>query len=57
MRAGIPCIAYVGIYGLEDGKEKEEQMAKLLTEQCKCVAVMRDWKEFPDILKKIEASS
>lgn len=57
MRAGIPCIAYVGIYGLEDGKEKEDQMAKILTEQCKCVAVMRDWKEFPEILKKIEASS
>lgn len=57
MRAGIPCIAYVGIYGIEEGKEKEEQMAKVLTEQTKCVAVMRDWKEFPDILKKIEASS
>lgn len=57
MRAGIPCIAYVGIYGIEEGKEKEDQMAKVLTEQCKCVAVMRDWKEFPDIVKKIEASS
>lgn len=56
MRANIPCIAYVGIYGLEEGKEKEDQMAKLLTEQCKCVAVMRDWKEFPDIIKKIESS-
>lgn len=57
MRAGIPCIAYVGIYGLEDGKEKEEQMAKVLTEQTKCFAVMRDWKEFPEIIKKYEASS
>lgn len=56
MRAGIPCIAYVGIYGIEDGKEKEDQMAKVLTEQCKCVAVMRDWSEFPEILKKIESS-
>ncbi|KAK5941352.1 hypothetical protein PMZ80_006630 [Knufia obscura] len=56
MRAGIPCIAYVGIYGLEDSKEKMEEMGKLLTEQCKCVAVMRDWDEFPDILKKIESS-
>jgi len=56
MRANIPCIAYVGIYGLEEGKEKEDQMAKILTEQCKCVAVMRDWKEFPDIIKKIESS-
>lgn len=55
MRAGIPCIAYVGIYGIEDGKEKEDQMAKVLTEQTKCFAVMRDWKEFPDIIKKYEA--
>jgi len=56
MRAGIPCIAYVGIYGIEDGKEKMEQMAKVLTEQTKCFAVMRDWDEFPEILKKYESS-
>jgi beta-phosphoglucomutase-like phosphatase (HAD superfamily) len=55
MRAGIPCIAYVGIYGIEDGKEKMDQMAKLLTEETKCVAVMYDWKEFQDCLKKVEA--
>jgi beta-phosphoglucomutase-like phosphatase (HAD superfamily) len=54
MRAGIPCIGYVGVYGLEDGKEKMEQMAKTLKEQCNAVAIMYDWKEFPDILKKIE---
>ncbi|KAF2263295.1 HAD-like protein [Lojkania enalia] len=55
MRAGIPCVAYVGIYGIEDGEEKMEQMAKLLTEETKCVAVMRQWKEFPEILKNIES--
>ena len=55
MRAGIPCIAYVGIYGIEDGKEKMEQMAKLLTEETKCVAVMYDWSEFQECLKKVEA--
>lgn len=55
MRAGIPCIGYVGIYGIEDGKEKMEQMAKTLTEETKCVAIMYDWKEFPDCLKKVEA--
>jgi len=55
MRAGIPCIAYVGVYGIEDGKEKMEQMAKLLTETCKVAAVMYDWNEFPEILKKLEA--
>jgi len=56
MRAGIPCIAYVGIYGIEDGKDKMEQMAKVLTEQTKCFAVMRDWDEFPEIIKKYESS-
>lgn len=55
MRAGIPCIAYVGIYGIEEGKEKMEEMAKLLTEQTKAVAVMYDWAEFQDCLKKVES--
>jgi beta-phosphoglucomutase-like phosphatase (HAD superfamily) len=55
MRAGIPCIGYVGIYGIEEGKEKMEQMAKLLTEETKCVAIMYDWSEFQDCLKKVEA--
>ena len=54
MRAGIPLIGYVGIYGLEDGKEKMEQMAKTLTEQTKANVIMYDWKEFPDCLKKLE---
>lgn len=55
MRAGIPCIGYVGIYGLEEGKEKEDSMAKILTEQTKCFAIMRDWKEFQGIVEKYEA--
>jgi len=55
MRAGIPFIAYVGIYGLEEGAEKEQQMARVLTEQCKATSVMYDWKEFPQHIKKIEA--
>ncbi|KAF2129666.1 HAD-superfamily hydrolase-like protein [Dothidotthia symphoricarpi CBS 119687] len=55
MRAGIPCIAYVGIYGIEEGKEKMEQMAKLLTEETKCAAVMYNWSEFQECLKKVEA--
>jgi len=55
MRAGIPCIGYVGIYGIEEGKEKMEQMAKLLTEETKCVAILYDWSEFQDCLKKVEA--
>ncbi|KAF2661023.1 HAD-like protein, partial [Lophiostoma macrostomum CBS 122681] len=56
MRAGIPCIGYVGIYGIEDSKEKMEDMAKLLTEQTECAAIMYDWSEFQDCLKKIEAT-
>ena len=57
MRAGVPCVGYVGVYKLEDGQEKMDQMAKVLKEQCNCVAIMNDWKEFPDILKAIEAKS
>jgi len=56
MRAGIPLIAYVGIYGIEDGKEKMEQMAETLKTQCKAQAVMYDWSEFQDCLKKLEAN-
>ncbi|KAF1919931.1 HAD-like domain-containing protein [Ampelomyces quisqualis] len=56
MRAGIPCIGYVGIYGIEEGKDKMEQMAKLLTEETKCAAIMYDWKEFQACLKKVEAT-
>ena len=56
MRAGIPCIAYVGIYGIEEGKEKMDEMAKLLTEETKAAAVMYDWAEFQDCLKKVEAA-
>lgn len=54
MRAGIPLIGYVGIYGLEEGKEKEEQMAKTLTEVTKADVIMYNWKEFPECVKKIE---
>jgi len=54
MRAGIPCVAYVGVYGIEEGKEKMEKMAKLLTEDCKAVCVMYDWKEWPECLRKVE---
>jgi HAD superfamily hydrolase (TIGR01509 family) len=54
MRANIPCIGYVGIYGLEDGKEKMEEMAKVLREQTKCKAIMYDWKDFQKHLQEIE---
>ncbi|KAF1955915.1 HAD-like protein [Byssothecium circinans] len=54
MRANIPCIGYVGIYGLEEGKEKMEEMAKILKEQTKCKAIMYDWKDFQKHLKEVE---
>jgi beta-phosphoglucomutase-like phosphatase (HAD superfamily) len=57
MRAGIPCIGYVGVYGVEDGPEKMKQMEQVLTEQCKCKVIMRHWNEFPECLKKVEAAS
>lgn len=55
MRAGIPCIAYVGIYGIEEGKEKMDEMAKLLTDQTKAATVMYDWKDFQKCLKEVES--
>jgi HAD superfamily hydrolase (TIGR01509 family) len=55
-RAGIPLIAYVGVYRIEDGEEKMKQMAQLLTDECGAKAVMYDWKEFPDCLKKVQES-
>jgi beta-phosphoglucomutase-like phosphatase (HAD superfamily) len=54
MRAGIPCIGYVGVYGIEEGEAKRAQMEKVLLEETKCKFIMNDWKEFPEILKKID---
>jgi len=56
MRANMPCIGYVGVYKLEEGEEKAKQMEKVLLEQCKVKAIMYDWKEYPELLKKIEAN-
>jgi beta-phosphoglucomutase-like phosphatase (HAD superfamily) len=57
MRAGIPCIGYVGVYLAEDGEEKMRQMEKVLIEQCKVKAIMYNWSEFQDCLKKVQAAS
>ncbi|OCL03040.1 phosphoglycolate phosphatase [Glonium stellatum] len=54
-RAGIPLIGYVGVYRIEEGEEKEKQMAKLLTEECGAKVIMYNWTEFQDCLKKVEA--
>ena len=55
MRAGIPLVAYVGIYNIEDGEDKMKEMAKTLTEVTKAKTVMYDWKEWPEKLKEIES--
>jgi len=55
-RAGIPLIGYVGVYMLEEGKDKEQQMVKVLTEECNAKAIMYNWSEFQDCLKKVEES-
>lgn len=52
VRAGIPCIAYVGSY---PGQQKQAEMAKLL-QDLGCKVVMRDWSEFKDCLAQIEKS-
>ena len=56
MRANIPIIAYTGIYKIEEGEEKMQQMGKTMREQCNAKVIMEDWKEFPECLKKIEES-
>lgn len=56
MRAGIPLIGYVGPY-LSEGKEKQQQMVKLLKEECGAIAIMYHWDEFFDCLQKVEAAA
>jgi HAD superfamily hydrolase (TIGR01509 family) len=55
--AGIPLIGYVGIYGVEDGPEKEKQMAERLKKECNAKSIMYDWDNFKHSLKEIEESS
>jgi len=52
MRAGIPLIGYVGPY-LEEGKEHQEKIAKMLKEECKATVIMYNWNEFPECLQKV----
>jgi len=56
-RAGIPFIGYVGVYRIEEGEEKEKQMAKLLTEECGAKAIMYNWSEFRECLEKVEGDN
>ena len=52
--AKIPLIGYVGPY-LEEGKEKQESIAKMLKEECGAIVIMYHWSEFEECLKKVEA--
>lgn len=49
-RAGIKVIGYVGPYA----DDKKEEMEKVLAD-AGAVVIMRDWSEFPEALRKIEA--
>lgn len=51
--AKIPLIGYVGPY---EGEE-QDQMAKMLKEECGAIVVMRHWSEFEECLKKVEETS
>jgi beta-phosphoglucomutase-like phosphatase (HAD superfamily) len=53
--AKIPLIGYVGPY-IEESKEKQDSMAKLLKEECGAIYVMYDWSEWPQALKTVEAA-
>lgn len=53
--AKIPLIGYVGPY-IEEGKEKQESVAKMLTEECGAIVVMYHWSEFEDCLEKVKAT-
>lgn len=53
--AKIPLIGYVGPY-LEEGKEKQEQVAKMLRDECGALYVMYNWSEFPEAMKTVEAA-
>ena len=53
--AKIPLIGYVAPY-LEEGKGKQESVAKMLKEECGAIVIMYHWSEFEECLRKVEAS-
>lgn len=50
--AKIPLIGYVGPYE-EEGKEKLDQMVKVLKDECSAIAIMYHWKEFEACMQKV----
>jgi beta-phosphoglucomutase-like phosphatase (HAD superfamily) len=51
-RANIPLVGYVGPYPADEKDEKK----KMLYEECGAIYVMDHWSEFPEAIKKVEAS-
>lgn len=51
--AGIPMLGYVGPYLAEGGKEKQEQMAKVLKDECGAIAIMYHWDEFDGKMEEV----
>ncbi|KAI7209930.1 hypothetical protein KC333_g8489 [Hortaea werneckii] len=52
-RAGIPLLGYVGPYFAEGGRAKQDQMARVLTEECGALAVMYHWEEFEEKMAEV----
>lgn len=50
--AKIPLIGYVGPY-LDEGKEHQDKIAKMLKEECGAIVVMYNWSEFDDCMEKV----
>ncbi|GAB1725619.1 hypothetical protein NU195Hw_g6492t1 [Hortaea werneckii] len=60
-RAGIPLLGYVGPYFAEGGRAKQDEMARVLREECGALAVMYHWEEFEEkmaeVVRAVEAAN
>ena len=52
--AGIPLLGYVGPYLAEGGKEKQDQMVKVLKEECGAITIMYHWDEFDAKMEEVK---
>ncbi|KAL1720585.1 HAD-like domain-containing protein [Schizophyllum commune] len=51
--AKIPLVGYVGPY---EDEEERVKMRKVLSEDCGAVAILEHWKDFEEVLEKIESA-
>ncbi|RMZ15803.1 hypothetical protein D0860_01400 [Hortaea werneckii] len=60
-QAGIPLLGYVGPYFAEGGRAKQDEMARVLREECGALAVMYHWEEFEEkmaeVVRAVEAAN